>query len=72
MNEFLNKINNKEYISNKLYQEVLKTGQVQSAFDVDKYNEEKNEVIAQFKYINDFYLFYQNKLYGAENYKIFI
>ncbi len=30
---------------------------------------EKEEVDRQFKYINDFYLFYQDKLYGAENYQ---
>lgn len=37
---------------------------------INKLNmDEKLLAERQFKYINDFYIFYQNKLYGSENYK---
>ena len=40
--EFVRKLNNKEYISNYLYQNILNTNKelIPETFDVDKYNDE--------------------------------
>lgn len=52
----------KESVNRENYQEIIKDY-------INTLNEEKNDAIKQYKYLNEFYVYYQKNLYGAEIYK---
>ena len=52
----------KESVNRENYQEIIKDY-------INTLKEEKNDAIKQYKYLNDFYVYYQKNLYGAEIYK---
>ena len=52
----------KESVNRENYQEIIKDY-------INTIKEEKNDAIKQYKYLNEFYVYYQKNLYGAEIYK---
>lgn len=52
----------KESVNRENYQEIIKDY-------INTLKEEKNDAIKQYKYLNEFYVYYQKNLYGAEIYK---
>lgn len=52
----------KESVNRENYQEIIKDY-------INTLKEERNEAIKQYKYLNEFYVYYQKNLYGSETYK---
>ena len=52
----------KESVNRENYQEIIKDY-------INTLKEEKDDAIKQYKYLNEFYVYYQKNLYGAEIYK---
>lgn len=52
----------KESVNRENYQEIIKDY-------INTLKEEKNDAIKQYKYLNEFYVYYQKNLYGSETYK---